>query len=196
MAEHERTPLAKLSKGMTQRVALAAALVGDPDLLILDEPASGLDPLARRDMIAVLRGLAADGKTIFLSSHFLSEVESLCGRVAILRGGELVALGASSEIARQNDGRALVTVRDVGENTARATLLAACGPNVETVPGTGQEAGPFLRLLVPGERVYPVVSALEAARATLVSVTPARETLEAAFFRLAGTEEKTMKEAA
>ncbi len=167
MIAHERTPLAKLSKGMTQRVALAATLVGDPDLLILDEPASGLDPLGRRDMIAVLRALAAEGKTIFLSSHFLSEVENLCRHVAILRDGKLVALGAPSEIARQNNGRALVTARDREGNAAHATL-AVFGPDVESVPGDGADAEPLLRLLVPQERVYPVVSALQSARATLL----------------------------
>lgn len=191
MSAHERTPLAKLSKGMTQRVALAAALVGDPDLLILDEPASGLDPLGRRDMIAVLRALAAEGKTIFLSSHFLSEVESLCWHVAVLRNGKLVALGAPSQVARLNEGRALVTARALDANAVRATL-AAFGPDVERAPAApdgGPDAEPLLRLLVPQERVYPVVSALQTARATLVSVTPARETLEAAFFRLAGNDE-------
>lgn len=175
MAAHERTPLAKLSKGMTQRVALAAALVGDPRLLVLDEPASGLDPLGRREMVAILRELAAEGRTIFLSSHFLSEVETLCNRVAILKRGVLVAEGAPSEITRQ-EGRIAVTATGV-----RPEAVPAFGPDVEAAP---EPMPGGLRLLVPEGRVYPVLAALEASRATLVSVAPGRESLEAAFFRL------------
>ena len=180
MASHERTPLAKLSKGMTQRVALAAALVADPQLLILDEPASGLDPIGRREMIAVLRELAAEGRTIFLSSHFLNEVENLCTRVAILRAGRLVAEGAPGEIVRQ-ETRVAVTARDVSPE-AVVSALRELGPGVEALP---DPAGTQLRLVVPEDRIYPALSLLERFRATLVSVAPSRETLEAAFFRLA-----------
>ena len=186
MAAHERTPLAKLSKGMTQRVALAAALVGDPQLLILDEPASGLDPIGRRDMVTVLKELADDGRTIFLSSHFLSEVESFCNRVAILKTGILVAEGAPSEIARQ-ENRVAVTARGLAPEAAE-----------RLAKDTGAVAAPSesgLRLVVSEEWVYPVLSALKESHATLVSVVPERETLEAAFFRLVG-DSGTLREAA
>lgn len=186
MAAHERTPLAKLSKGMTQRVALAAALVGDPALLVLDEPASGLDPIGRREMVALLRELAAEGRTIFLSSHFLSEVESLCSHVAVLKAGRLVAQGTPAEIACRNAGRVCVTATGLSP-LAEAGLLARLGSD-----GTVREAASeenTLRLLVPDADVYSVLAALDAAGATLVSAVPARETLEAAFFRLAGDED-------
>ncbi len=86
------------SKGMTQKVSLAQALINDPDTLILDEPTSGLDPLARMDLRNILTDLKARGKTIFFSSHELSEVELLCDSIAIIKGGALLRSGATAEI--------------------------------------------------------------------------------------------------
>ncbi len=86
------------SKGMTQKVSLAQALINEPDTLILDEPASGLDPLARMDLRRILTDLKARGKTIFFSSHELSEVELLCDSVAILKNGSVVRAGSLKEI--------------------------------------------------------------------------------------------------
>jgi ABC-2 type transport system ATP-binding protein len=86
------------SKGMAQRLALATALVGDPDLLILDEPSSGLDPEGMAEMRDLITAEAESGTTVFFSSHILSEVEAVCDRIAILRGGELAAIGTLDEL--------------------------------------------------------------------------------------------------
>ena len=103
MWENRHMVLSKCSKGMTQRVGLASALVGDPDLLIMDEPSSGLDPVGRKELRALLTTLKNEGKTIFLSSHLLSEMESVCDRVGVMARGKLVACGTPQEITRARD---------------------------------------------------------------------------------------------
>src|SRR5205823_9385856 len=93
-----RLQLRKFSKGMLQRVGLAQALVNDPELVILDEPMSGLDPLGRRDVRSLILRLRDRGCTVFFSSHVLSDAEALCNRVAILAHGRLVAAGPLSDL--------------------------------------------------------------------------------------------------
>jgi len=93
-----RLPLRKFSKGMLQRVGLAQALINEPELVFLDEPMSGLDPLGRRDVRALILELRDRGCTVFFSSHILSDAEALCSRVAIVVGGQLVTSGRLSEI--------------------------------------------------------------------------------------------------
>jgi ABC-2 type transport system ATP-binding protein len=92
------------SKGMTQRVGIAQALINDPDLLILDEPTTGLDPLGQREIRDLIADLRARGKTVFFSSHELSRVEEVCDRAAILRQGRLVRLGALDELMPPQHG--------------------------------------------------------------------------------------------
>ena len=91
--------IAGYSRGMMQRIALAQALVNDPDLVILDEPTSGLDPVGRIDVRAIINSLRAAGKTVFFSSHELSEVEKVCDRVGIISAGRIVASGALPALA-------------------------------------------------------------------------------------------------
>src|ERR1700752_949816 len=92
------TQLRKFSKGMLQRVGIAQALVNDPEIVFLDEPMSGLDPLGRRDIRALILGLREAGKTGFFSSHILSDAEALCSRVAIVAGGRLATCGSLAEM--------------------------------------------------------------------------------------------------
>jgi ABC-2 type transport system ATP-binding protein len=94
----KRRPVRTYSKGMLQRLGLAQALVNDPDLVILDEPAAGLDPIGRRDLCALLTEVSHQGKTVIFSSHILSDVERLCSHVAILRRGRLAASGPLHEL--------------------------------------------------------------------------------------------------
>ena len=89
------------STGMKQRLALAAALLKDPELLILDEPSSGLDPAGQQEMRTLIRELAGGGRTIVLSSHDMREVEELCGRVAVIGGGRTLAEGSPAELRGQ-----------------------------------------------------------------------------------------------
>ena len=93
-----RQLLSTFSKGMMQRVSLAQALINEPDTLILDEPTSGFDPLARMDLRRILTGLKKEGRTIFFSSHELSEVELLCDSMAVLKSGRLLRSGSMSEV--------------------------------------------------------------------------------------------------
>ena len=91
------------STGMKQRLGLAAALLHKPDLLILDEPTNGLDPVGMRDFREILRGLADEGMTVFLSSHLLSEVQQICDRVAVINKGSIVAQGTVHELLRDGE---------------------------------------------------------------------------------------------
>jgi ABC-2 type transport system ATP-binding protein len=98
------------SKGMQQRLALGMALVGDPDLLILDEPSSGLDPTGMQEMRDLIAEEAADGTTVFFSSHILGQVEAVCDRVGILSDGELVAVDTIENLREQSGGTASIDV--------------------------------------------------------------------------------------
>ena len=98
----------KLSGGQKQRLAVACALVGDPELLFLDEPTTGLDPQSRRQLWDILRGFKAQGKTILLTTHYMDEAERLCDRVAIVDHGKVIALGSPAELIAQVGGEHLI----------------------------------------------------------------------------------------
>ena len=179
MWDNRHMILSKCSKGMTQRVGLASALVGDPDLLIMDEPSSGLDPLGRKELRELLTALKNDGKTIFLSSHLLSEMESVCDRVGVMARGKVVACGTPAEITQAGDG-IRVHIESAERDEVLNTQIKEWGGTVEVV----SEGSAFLR--VPSALVYQVMSLLEMRRARLVAVSSQRETLEDAFLRLVG----------
>jgi ABC-2 type transport system ATP-binding protein len=111
LADRQRDRVKSYSLGMKQRLGLAIALLNDPDLLILDEPANGLDPAGVVEMRDLLRNLAAQGKTIFISSHVLSEVQQICVRVAIINLGELVKVASVEELITSH-GEFTVDVED------------------------------------------------------------------------------------
>jgi ABC-2 type transport system ATP-binding protein len=118
-------PINGLSKGMKQRLCLGRALVHDPAVLILDEPAAGLDPRARIELREMIRQLAADGKAILVSSHILTELAEMCDRVAIIEVGRLIATGSVDDIQRQLQPHREVQVKVLGDSTAAAQWLAA-----------------------------------------------------------------------
>ncbi len=166
-------PLRRFSKGMTQRVGIAQALINDPELVFLDEPMSGLDPIGRH----IVRGLIVDlkrrGKTVFLSTHILSDAETLCDRVALLRSGEILKLGHLDEILEVDVAHMEVLVTGVGAGI------------VEGLPGVllRQAVGERWRLEVSEAELGSVVSALERARGRIRSVQPVRQSLEDYFFK-------------
>lgn len=100
-------PIRKFSKGMLQRLGIAQALINDPDLIFLDEPNSGLDPVGRRDIRQIIQGLKEQGKTVFLNSHLLADVNELCDRIMILHRGRCVAEGAVQAISSSGNYRDL-----------------------------------------------------------------------------------------
>ena len=113
MNGHEKKKAAHYSKGMMQRIGIGAALLGDPDLLVLDEPVSGLDPLGMRDIRVLLEAFKKNGGTIVLNSHLLSEVERLCDSIAIMHQGRIVAKGDLADIVHGNETLEAVFIRHV-----------------------------------------------------------------------------------
>ena len=170
--------LRTFSKGMLQRVGLAQALVNDPDLVLLDEPMSGLDPLGRRLVRDVILELREKGKTVFFSTHILPDAEALCDRVALLREGRLVRVGALEEILQIDPRHLEVLVSGLSE-----AALAALPSGVK---GRHPVGGRW-RLEVETASLGAVVQAVEAAGGRILSVTPVRESLEDYFFKEMGT---------
>jgi ABC-2 type transport system ATP-binding protein len=164
------------SHGMRQRLGIAAALLRRPRLLILDEPATGLDPAGMRDMRALIRRLAEEGITVLLSSHQLPEVQELCDRVAIVDSGRVVYEGALSDLRRQ--GGAGYRLRSTDD--ARALEILRMQPGIEHA--TNGEHG--LAFQAQESDVASLSLALGAAGVGILVLTPELATLEDLFFRL------------
>jgi ABC-2 type transport system ATP-binding protein len=164
------------SHGMKQRLGIAAALLRRPRLLILDEPATGLDPAGMRDMRLLIRRLADDGITVLLSSHQLPEVQELCDRVAIVESGRVVYEGALSDLRRQGGaGYRLRTTDD-----SLASRILAEQPGVERVT-TGEHG---LGFQADEQAVGALSLALAGRGVGILALTPELATLEDLFFRL------------
>ena len=174
-----RRPLRQYSKGMVQRVGLAQALVNDPELVILDEPMSGLDPVGRREVREMILELRDEGKSVVFSSHILSDAEALCSRVGILSKGKLVAEGSIGELTSGGSRGWEIVV--TGTDPAHAGRLAKA---VERITPIAE--GRYAIRLGAESRPEPLVAELAAAGARLVSVTPLRATLEDVFLQALG----------
>ncbi len=165
------------SKGMQQRIGIATALVNDPRLVILDEPTDGVDPVGRREIRDMLLAVRAEGRTVLVNSHLLSEVEMVADRVAIISKGQTVAQGSVEELTAASHRW---EVDAVGGPAALA--LGACA-----LEGRDRADAPGVRTYaVPGRdpaAVQPAIDALRAAGASVVRVERARETLEDLFVR-------------
>jgi ABC-2 type transport system ATP-binding protein len=171
-------PLRKFSKGMLQRIGLAQSLIGDPELLILDEPMTGLDPVGRKEIRDLILELRDKEKTIFFSSHILSDVETLCDRVAIVHQGRVVDKGSLTDLLQTDEVLVDLELADVDDETASA--LEALGAR-ELTPSAGG-----LRLTVKGEGAAEEALRLVLERgARIISVIPRREKLEDLFLRRA-----------
>ncbi|HYT77446.1 MAG TPA: ABC transporter ATP-binding protein [Vicinamibacterales bacterium] len=171
-----RLPLRKFSKGMLQRVGLAQAIFNDPEVLFLDEPMSGLDPLGRRDVRALMLDLRDQGRTIFFSSHILSDAEALCTQVAIVAKGRLAASGRLAELQEFAVlGWELVMA---GVPAAALDRVRPRARRLLTIAGDR-----YVIDLPPDGRPEELLRELIGAGATLVSLNPLRETLEDVFVR-------------
>jgi ABC-2 type transport system ATP-binding protein len=166
-----------LSKGMLQRTGLAAALVHSPELLVLDEPMSGLDPVGRKEVRDLIVEEAKAGRTVFFSSHILSDVEMLCDRVCILSKGEVVASGAIRDLVGEKARRTEVALVDVPSELEE---------KVSSMAKSKHRLGKTLVLEVEGdEALKGTLRRALAEGLTVESVTPKRETLEDIFVRKA-----------
>jgi ABC-2 type transport system ATP-binding protein len=163
----------KLSRGQQQRLGLAQAIVNDPDLLVLDEPTSALDPLARVAVRELLLELKAAGKTIFLSSHQLFEIESVCDRIGILRKGRLVRVGRIRELL-ENSERSVVIARDIPLTAFKSATI---------------DNG-FVSFQVERSAQRRAIECVWQLGGEVVSVNPVRETLEEMFLRMAHAEDE------
>jgi ABC-2 type transport system ATP-binding protein len=176
IAAERRLQLRKFSKGMLQRVGIAQALLNDPEVIFLDEPMSGLDPLGRRDVRTLILELRDQGRTVFFSSHILADAEALCGRVAVVAGGRLAASGRLSDLlAFQLRGWEMVVSGITPEVLARLT------PTVQRV--TEISAGRYTLELSADQLPEQMLPALAAAGASLVSINPLRDSLEQFFIQ-------------
>ncbi len=165
--------LRKFSKGMIQRIGIAQALVNDPDLVVLDEPMSGLDPMGRKDVRDIIFGLKEQGKTVFFSSHILQDVELICDRVAIVVRGRVRNQGALHTLLETPTHR--VAIAAAGLDPEAVAALAGRATGHRTV--AGQE-----RFTVAEEaEVNGFVQAVIAAGGRIVAVTPERKSLEELF---------------
>ncbi len=157
-----RRQLKEYSKGMTRRIGLAQALINDPDLVLLDEPTSGLDPMGTRDMKDLILKLKAQGKTVVMSSHLLSDVQDVCDRIAILYGGELKELGRVDDLLKEQNVTQIETSKLSDE--ALADVKAVLAKHNATVQKIGQPNNSledlFLKVVKrsqerPGQRFVP-----------------------------------------
>jgi ABC-2 type transport system ATP-binding protein len=171
--------LGQFSRGMVQRMGLAQALVNDPELLILDEPTSALDPAARVSIRELLLRFRSQGKTIFLSSHLLSEVELVCDRVAILSRGRVVRIGTLSAMLETTD-----QVEIVAQSIAPRLFANSTAEGERT------------RFAVPKSQQREAIERIWAAGGEVVSVNPVRRSLEELFLELTTPESSSVELAA
>jgi ABC-2 type transport system ATP-binding protein len=177
LAAAAHRPLRTYSKGMVQRFGIAAALIHDPQLLILDEPMSGLDPLGRKLVIDLMADLRNRGKTIFFSTHILADVETICDRIGVLVGGKLVYEGAM-EAVRSSAIRSYEVIFD-GDPAKVATL-------VWPTPGVPQRQADLYLLDVAPEHFETAIRLLLDHGLRITRIEPKRERLEELFTHLAG----------
>jgi ABC-2 type transport system ATP-binding protein len=170
--------LRKFSKGMLQRAGIAQAILHDPQVVFLDEPMSGLDPVGRREVRDIIQDLKEQGRTVFFSTHILSDAEMLCDRVAVLAGGKLQGVGAPGDIV-SIEVHGMEILFETHDDRALPSQLHGV-----------TRIGARSRVEVPEADLYKVLEQLRSCDARILSVTPVRPTLEDYFFRLVAGGEK------
>ena len=162
--------LRKFSKGMLQRVGIGQAILHDPKLVFFDEPMSGLDPMGRREVRDLMEQLKHEGKTVFFSTHILSDAEALCDRVAIVHKGELRGVGAIEALTSSVQGKVEVSWQGTQIPASIKNLGAEC-----------HVSGDRVRAIVSENQQDAMIDALRRERQRLISITPVRTSLEAYF---------------
>lgn len=169
--------LRKFSKGMLQRAGIAQAVLHDPPVVFLDEPMSGLDPIGRREVRDIIHDLKRQGRTVFFSTHILSDAEMLCDRVAVLAGGKLEGVGAPGDIVSM-EVAGMEILFEMPEGRALPAALSGA-----------VAIGARHRLEVPEAELYGTLDQLRGCEARILSISPVRPTLEDYFIRVVGREQ-------
>ena len=169
--------LRKFSKGMLQRAGIAQAVLHDPPVVFLDEPMSGLDPIGRREVRDIIHDLKRQGRTVFFSTHILSDAEMLCDRVAVLAGGKLQGVGAPRDIVSM-EVAGMEILFEMPEGRALPAALSGA-----------VAIGARHRLEVPEAEMYGTLDKLRECEARILSISPVRPTLEDYFIRVVGREQ-------
>jgi ABC-2 type transport system ATP-binding protein len=192
----DRESVRRFSKGMYQRLGLAQALMHDPDLLVLDEPTDGLDPVGRTEVRKVIERLRDAGKTIFLNSHILQEVEMICTRVAILDHGKICGTGSVEDLSHGMAAEqvtfevAVASTLSGDDDTLRAAFRSVDASDVQITPITLQgRTHRVTAKLVEQHEVDEVVDRLRAAGISIAGLRVERPTLEDTFMKLVGSAE-------
>jgi ABC-2 type transport system ATP-binding protein len=162
--------LRKFSKGMLQRVGIGQAILHDPKLVFFDEPMSGLDPMGRREVRDLMEQLKHEGKTVFFSTHILSDAEALCDRVAIIHKGELRGIGAVEDLTSSVQGK----VEVVWQGSQVPASIKALGAECHV-------SGDRVRAIIAESQQDAVIDILRRERQRLIAITPVRTSLEAYF---------------
>lgn len=168
-----------LSGGLKKRLAIATALVNDPEVVFLDEPTTGLDPRARRDMWNVIEGLREQGKTVFLTTHYMDEAEILADTVAIISFGKIIAIGTPSELISKHGGKTTLLVEEGGKTVH--DLLSQTLSDVRL-----ENDGDVLATLKKKSDLPDAVLALSKRKASFAELTVRKPTLEDVFLNLTG----------
>jgi ABC-2 type transport system ATP-binding protein len=168
--------LRKFSKGMLQRLGIAQTLIGDPSLIVLDEPLSGLDPIGRKEIKDIISQAKTDGRTVFFSSHILSDIELLCDRVAIIKDGKILKNGVTSELLAESTSQVEIVVQ--ADNSDVKELISKL--QVET-----EQLGAVIRITADSSEGPTLVTKLVHAGAQVNSVIPRSASLESVFIKLA-----------
>lgn len=176
---YEKLKIGKYSRGMVQRLGIAQALLSDPQLLVLDEPTSGLDPAGRKEVKDLIHAMKNEGKTIFLSSHILSEVEQICDRAIIINKGRLVRMGSLNELLGTGDLVEIVTDQLPAE---MEPLLGEWGATID-------RGAHGVRITVAAARKRELAEKLWGAGCDVVSMVPVRSSLEDLYMKLVGSGE-------
>jgi ABC-2 type transport system ATP-binding protein len=170
LSEAANTQLRKFSKGMLQRVGIAQAIVHDPEVVFLDEPMSGLDPIGRHEIRELIQSLKDAGRTVFFSTHILSDAEALCDRVAVIHKGELRGIGVMNDLRSSGAGKSEV----IWEGASALEL-------VRSLTSDSHVTGELVRATIISDELDRLLEALRQHHARLISVTPLRGTLEEYF---------------
>jgi ABC-2 type transport system ATP-binding protein len=175
--------LRKFSKGMLQRVGLAQSLINEPEIVFLDEPMSGLDPIGRREIRELIANLRDNGTTVFMSTHILSDIEALCDNVAILRGGKLAATGKLDDLLSESGEQQSfeITVKGISAESLQSELTTVAGASI-----SAKANGASIQVLDETD-VDKILKITHEKGGKLVSVQPVKQSLEELFVKETGS---------